>query len=154
MKRINGTIENQTESGLLQDHPSRQKNDVKNKNHRCSRHLLCLLQPPKMPFWRSATDSQLKDKAAEVSPAKNGTTAKKACFLEDTDGKRHLPRPRGPHRVGFVDVVTAGAPHENRGDFVRILYPTEEAEDTAMWPVWEEDAYITGMLSFMQVGLP
>ena len=103
-----------------------------------------------MPFWRrSATDSQLDEKVKNHNDNKNGRTN----FLSETDGKRHLPVPRGPHSVGYVDLMTPGAPHEDKGSFIRILYPTKEKtlDNVEKWPIWEEDAYITGMLSFMQV---
>ncbi len=66
-------------------------------------------------------------------------------------GKRHLPQPSGPHSVGFVDVLTPGAPSE--GSLVRVLYPTAEQclQEHDRWPVWTEDQYLTGMLTFMQV---
>ena len=68
-----------------------------------------------------------------------------------TSGKRHLPQPRGPHSVGYADVMTPGDP--NTGTFIRIYYPTSEQclEKHERWPVWAEDHYITGFLTFMQV---
>ena len=64
-------------------------------------------------------------------------------------GKRHLPQPRGPHSVGFADVMTPG----EEGVFVRLLYPTDEQclEEHERWPQWLEDDYITAMLGFVQV---
>lgn len=82
--------------------------------------------------------------------------------LPVSSGKKHLPQPRGPHSVGYVDVMTPGNPVAetssssspgNPGTFVRILYPTQEQclSEHDRWPVWVEDKYLTGMLGFMQV---
>jgi hypothetical protein len=67
-------------------------------------------------------------------------------------GKKHLPQPRGPHSVGFLDLMTRGDPH--KGSLVRIYYPTKEQclEEHDRWPVWAEDKYISGLLTFMKVG--
>ncbi len=72
--------------------------------------------------------------------------------LPTTDGKKHLPMPRGPHSVGFVDLMTPGEP--DQASFVRILYPTRQSSisSTDRWPVWTEDEYLTGFVSFVQVG--
>ena len=68
-----------------------------------------------------------------------------------TSGKRHLPQPRGSHSVGFFDLMTPGDPME--GSLVRVYYPTLEQclEEHDRWPVWAEDKYISGLLTFMQV---
>ena len=42
-------------------------------------------------------------------------------LTENTNGKKHLPQPRGPHSVGFVDLLTSG----DTGVLVRIYYPTK-----------------------------
>ena len=86
-----------------------------------------------MPFWHSN------------SAADDETNASLPCHL----GKRHLPQPRGPHSVGFVDVMTEG----DEGVFARLLYPTDEQclEEHHRWPHWLEDGYITGMLDFLKV---
>ena len=91
-----------------------------------------------MPFWRSNTNPEL-------------SAAKPASQLPVNAGKRHLPQPRGPHSVGYVDLMTPGGPDE--GSFVRILYPTQEQclAEHEKWPIWTEDNYLKGMLSFMQV---
>lgn len=102
-----------------------------------------------MPFWRrSATtnDLQKSDDQSEAALVPQGD------YLQtSSDGKRHLPQPRGPHSVGFVEVLTPGGPKE--GTLCRILYPTQEQclENSDKWPLWLEDQYINGMLRFMQV---
>ena len=45
-------------------------------------------------------------------------------LTEHTMGKKHLPQPRGPHSVGFVDLLTSG----DTGVLVRIYYPTKVRE--------------------------
>ncbi len=66
-------------------------------------------------------------------------------------GKRHLPQPRGPHSVGFVDLMTPGGP--DKGSLLRIYYPTKEQclEEHDRWPDWAEDNYVSGLLTFMKV---
>jgi len=72
-------------------------------------------------------------------------------LMHHPGGKKHLPQPRGPHSVGFLDLMTRGDPH--KGSLVRIYYPTKEQclEEHERWPVWAEDKYISGLLTFMQV---
>jgi len=67
-------------------------------------------------------------------------------LTEHTMGKKHLPQPRGPHSVGFVDLLTSG----DTGVLVRIYYPTKEKclEQHDKWPVWAEDSYLSGLLHF------
>jgi hypothetical protein len=67
-------------------------------------------------------------------------------------GRKHLPQPRGPHSVGYVDLMTPGDP--SMGSFVRILYPTKEQclSNEQKWPIWAEDDYLTGFVKFVQVG--
>ncbi|TRY77916.1 hypothetical protein TCAL_13122 [Tigriopus californicus] len=103
-----------------------------------------------MPFWRrSATTNDLQQSGdGEENLNPNGD------YLQtSSDGKRHLPQPRGPHSVGFVEVLTPGGPEE--GTLCRILYPTQEQclENSDKWPLWLEDQYINGMLRFMQYTL-
>ena len=65
-------------------------------------------------------------------------------------GNRHLPQPRGPNSVGFVDVMT------KEDVFVRVLYPTVEQclDEHERWPIWgDDDKYLTGMLLFSQAML-
>lgn len=71
--------------------------------------------------------------------------------LPVTEGKKHLPQPMGPHSVGFVDVMTPGP----KGIFTRVYYPTTEQclDEHKRWPLWAEDEYITGFLTFMQAVL-
>ena len=66
-------------------------------------------------------------------------------------GKRHLPQPRGPHSVGFVDLMTPGGP--DKGSLLRIYYPTKQQclEEHERWPEWAEDKYVSGLLTFMKV---
>jgi len=73
--------------------------------------------------------------------------------LPTQGGKIHLPQPRGQHSVGFVDVLTPGGPSE--GNLIRILYPTAEQclDNHHRWPRWAEDAYLKGLLGFMQAML-
>ena len=61
------------------------------------------------------------------------------------NGKNHLPQPRGPHSVGFVDFA-------NHNVLARIYYPTKEKcmENHQKWPIWAEDEYISGLLVFMK----
>ena len=61
------------------------------------------------------------------------------------NGKNHLPQPRGPHSVGFVDFA-------NHNVLARIYYPTKEkcVENHQKWPLWAEDEYISGLLVFMK----
>lgn len=95
-----------------------------------------------MPLWaRSQTSPDLKSQGQGQGPG----------ALPTQHGKRHLPQPRGPHSVGFVDVMTPGLPHE--GTFFRVFYPTNEQclDSSERWPIWAEDKYLIGMLSFMQV---
>ena len=63
----------------------------------------------------------------------------------DLNGKKHLPIPRGPHSVGFVDLA-------NHNVLARIYYPTKEKciENHQKWPLWAEDDYICGLLVFMK----
>ena len=60
-------------------------------------------------------------------------------------GKNHLPQPRGPHSVGFVD-------YGDQNVLTRIYYPTKErtVENHQKWPIWAEDDYISGLLTFMK----
>ena len=48
-------------------------------------------------------------------------TSEVASLTSQTMGKKHLPQPRGPHSVGFVDALTSG----DTGVLVRIYYPTK-----------------------------
>eukprot|EP00095_Tigriopus_kingsejongensis_P006071 maker-scaffold917_size81461-snap-gene-0.9 protein:Tk06071 transcript:maker-scaffold917_size81461-snap-gene-0.9-mRNA-1 annotation:"hypothetical protein DAPPUDRAFT_208600" len=101
-----------------------------------------------MPFWRrSVTTNDLQAPKYQddqiLRPAGD--------YLQTSaDGKRHLPQPRGPHSVGYVDLLTPGGPEE--GILCRLLYPTKEQclAESARWPLWLEDQYISGMLRFMQ----
>ena len=66
-------------------------------------------------------------------------------------GKRHLPNPRGPHSVGYIDIMTDGDP--NRGIFLRLYYPSfeETKESHEKWPLWiPEDKYVSGMITFLK----
>jgi len=65
--------------------------------------------------------------------------------MSETNGKKHLPAPRGPHSVGFVDLA-------NHNVLARIYYPTKEKcmENHEKWPIWAGDDYITGLLVFMK----
>ena len=66
-------------------------------------------------------------------------------------GKTHLMQPRGPHSVGYLDVMTPGEP-EN-GTFMRLYYPTDEQclAEHNRWPIWaSEDKYISGIFAFMK----
>ena len=38
----------------------------------------------------------------------NGGAGDHSVGLPTTNGKRHLPLPRGPHSVGFIDLMTPG----------------------------------------------
>ena len=60
-------------------------------------------------------------------------------------GKLHLPYPRGPHNVGFIDTQTKTIP-------TRIYYPTQQNSkaNPDLWPKWTEDEYISGLLNFMK----
>ena len=49
------------------------------------------------------------------------TQPQEVVLTTQTMGKKHLPQPRGPHSVGFVDVLTSG----DAGVLVRIYYPTK-----------------------------
>ena len=62
-----------------------------------------------------------------------------------TGGKYHLPFPRGPHNVGFVD-------YGDETVLARIYYPTKEktTEKVDLWPQWAEDAYVSGLLTFIR----
>jgi len=66
-------------------------------------------------------------------------------MTNDLNGKNHLPQPRGPHSVGFVDFA-------NHNVLARIYYPTKEkcVENHQKWPLWAEDEYISGLLVFMK----
>ena len=66
-------------------------------------------------------------------------------------GKRHLPQPRGPHSVGFFDLMTPGDPEKST--LMRMYYPTNEQclEEHDRWPEWVEDKYVSGLLTFMKV---
>ncbi len=66
------------------------------------------------------------------------------------DGKKHLPQPRGPHSVGFVDINTPG---KEAGVLVRMYYPTKEQclDKADRWPLWADDHYISGLLTFIKV---
>lgn len=66
-------------------------------------------------------------------------------------GKTHLSQPRGPHSVGYVDVMTSGVPES--GCFMRLYYPTDEQclTEHKRWPIWaSEDKYISGIFTFMR----
>ena len=52
-------------------------------------------------------------------------TSEVASLTSQTMGKKHLPQPRGPHSVGFVDALTSG----DTGVLVRIYYPTKVREE-------------------------
>jgi hypothetical protein len=47
--------------------------------------------------------------------------------------------------------MTPGDPQ--KGSLLRVYYPTLEQclEEHDKWPIWAEDKYITGLLTFMQV---
>ena len=66
-------------------------------------------------------------------------------MTNELNGKNHLPQPRGPHSVGFVDFA-------NHNVLARIYYPTKEkcVENHQKWPLWAEDEYISGLLVFMK----
>ena len=53
--------------------------------------------------------------------AEASETSEVASLTSQTMGKKHLPQPRGPHSVGFVDALTSG----DTGVLVRIYYPTK-----------------------------
>ena len=66
-------------------------------------------------------------------------------------GKKYIPMPRGPHSVGYVDVMTEGDP--SVGTFFRLYYPTNEnsMDQHERWPRWiYEDTYISGTLNFLK----
>ena len=72
-------------------------------------------------------------------------------LMRHTGGKRHLTQPRGPHSVGYFDLMTPGDP--KKGSLLRMYYPTGEQclEEHERWPIWAEDKYVSGLLTFMQV---
>ena len=45
-------------------------------------------------FWRNQSNG--------------GAAGDHSVGLPTTNGKRHLPLPRGPHSVGFIDLMTPG----------------------------------------------
>ena len=75
-------------------------------------------------------------------------------LMQHPDGKKHLPQPRGPHSVGFFDLMTPGGP--SKGALLRIYYPTKEQclEEHDRWPTWVDDKYAAGILTFMKVPMP
>ena len=83
---------------------------------------------------------------------KNSGPPRNAKLLEThPSGKRHLPLPKGPHSVGFVDIMTEGDP--SSGTFFRLYYPSNERcqEEHEKWPRWAfEDKYISGTLTFLK----
>jgi len=96
-------------------------------------------------FWRNQQNN-----GSSGSGGGGGSEQQHSVGLPTTNGKRHLPLPRGPHSVGFIDLMTPGDPET--GSFVRVLYPTEEQciESTEKWPLWSEDDYLTGFVNFVQ----
>ena len=82
----------------------------------------------------------------------NSGPPRNAKLLEThPSGKRHLPLPKGPHSVGFVDIMTEGDP--SSGTFFRLYYPSNERcqEEHEKWPRWAfEDKYISGTLTFLK----
>ena len=62
-----------------------------------------------------------------------------------TGGKTHLPFPRGPHNVGFVD-------YGDETVLARIYYPTKQSctDKLELWPLWAEDEYLSGLLTFIK----
>lgn len=73
------------------------------------------------------------------------TLNSKEVAANSTGGKVHLPPPRGPHSVGFVD-------YGDQNVLARIYYPTKEnwLDNGGRWPLWAEDDYIVGLLTFMK----
>ena len=66
-------------------------------------------------------------------------------------GKTHLMQPRGPHSVGYIDVMTPGTPET--GSFMRLYYPTDQQclAEHDRWPIWaSEEKYISGIFTFMR----
>ena len=66
-------------------------------------------------------------------------------------GKKYIPLPRGPHSVGYVDVMTEGDP--SVGTFFRLYYPTDENSIDAdeRWPRW---IYEDTSVSYTHLTLP
>lgn len=59
-----------------------------------------------------------------------------------------LPLPEGPFQVGYVDIMTQGAP--DRGVFFRLHYPAPAHTKISSPPVWADTDTKHGLTDFVQ----
>jgi len=57
-----------------------------------------------------------------------------------------LPHPRGPHPVGYMDLLTEGTPHTS--SLLRVYYPATEDKPT-IYPLWKQENSPAGLENFV-----